>query len=339
MDVMTQNPVRPGGWTPLRLVDSEKAMRRWFIASLVANMLIIVTGAIVRLTGSGLACPTWPQCFEGTYTPTPESGYQVYIEFGNRLLTFVLAIVALGSFVSAWRNRRVFSKLWWLTLGIGLGIPLQAVIGGIVVWLDLNPSLVAAHLLLSVALIVLATWALTLARGGQADVVSPAVRLLVIVTFAAAMVSIFIGTIVTGAGPHAGDLNAERNGLNILIIARVHSASAWLLTFGTIASVILLRRGGHVRGTRAAWVLLGTVAMQGLIGYVQYFTGVPIGLVILHLLGLTIVTLAASWLLFSTRGAPTEHRIGEAKGFAEAKSVSEIEADVTLPRENVVESN
>ncbi len=304
MDVMTQTPVRRGGWTPLRIVDGEAAMRRWFTASLVANMLIIVTGAIVRLTGSGLACPTWPQCFEGTYTPHPESGIQVYIEFGNRLLTFVLAIVALGSFISAWRNRRAFNKLWWLTLGIGLGIPFQAVIGGIVVWLDLNPSLVAAHLLLSVALIVLAAWALTMARGVPSDAVSPAVRLLVILTFALAMVSIFIGTIVTGAGPHAGDINAGRNGLSILIVARVHSASAWLLTLGSIASVILLRRGGHVRATRAAWILLGTVALQGLIGYIQYFTGVPIGLVILHLTGLTVVTLAASWLLFSTRRRP-----------------------------------
>ena len=299
MDVMTQSPVRSGGWTPLRLVDGEKAMRRWFVASLVANMLIIVTGAIVRLTGSGLACPTWPQCFEGSYTPHPESGYRVYIEFGNRLLTFVLAIAALGSFISAWRNRRAFSKLWWLTLGIGLGIPLQGVIGGVVVRLFLNPWTVALHLLLSVALIVLCAWALAIARATPTDEVSARTRVLVVVTFALAMVAIWIGTIVTGAGPHAGDLTASRNDLDILTVAKVHSASAWLLTFFSIACVVVLRRAHHPRATRAAWLLLGSVLLQGLIGYIQYFTGLPTGVVILHLIGLTIVTLAAAWLLFS----------------------------------------
>ncbi|RMB60275.1 heme A synthase [Tessaracoccus antarcticus] len=281
-------------------------MRRWFVASLVANMLIIVTGAVVRLTGSGLGCPTWPECFEGSYTPHPEAGIQGIIEFGNRLITFVLIIVALAAFVSAWRNRRAFSKLWWLTLGIGLGIPFQGVIGGIVVRLDLNPWLVALHLLLSVALIVLSTWALTIARGVPADQVSTRTRALVILTFAIAMVAIWIGTIVTGAGPHAGDLDSPRNGLNILIVARVHSASAWLLTITSVASLVVLRRAGHRRATRAATMLLGTVILQGVIGYIQYFTGLPVGVVILHLIGLTLVALAAARLLFSSTSRGTQ---------------------------------
>lgn len=300
MDVMTHNPVRSGGWTPLRLVDSELAMRRWFFASLVANMVIIITGAVVRLTGSGLGCPTWPECYEGSYTPHPEAGIQGIIEFGNRLITFVLIIVALGAFISAWRNRGAFTKLWWLTLGIGLGIPLQGVVGGITVLLDLNPWVVSLHLLLSVALIVLAVWALAIARGTPADAVAPGARMLVIWTFALAIVAIWIGTIVTGAGPHAGDINAPRNGLTILTVAKIHSASAWLLTLSTIACVAVLRRGRHVRSTRTAWVLLAAVALQGVIGYIQYFTGLPIGVVILHLVGLTLVTVAASKLLFST---------------------------------------
>ncbi len=315
MDVMTHDTARGGSWTPLRLVDSESAMRRWFVASLVANMLIIVTGAIVRLTGSGLGCPTWPECFEGSYTPHPEAGIQGLIEFGNRLITFVLIIVALGAFISAWLNRPAFSKLWWLTLGIGLGIPFQGVIGGITVLMGLNPWVVALHLLLSVALIVLATWALILARAVPADVVAPGARTLVITTFGLAMVAIWIGTIVTGAGPHAGDLNAPRNNLNILTVARVHSAFAWLLTLATVACVVVLRRGRHVRATRAAWMLLATVALQGVIGYIQYFTGLPVGVVILHLIGLTLVTLAASWLLFSTRRQPAViDAVGSASG-------------------------
>lgn len=303
MDVMTHNPVRHGGWNPLRLVDGEKAMRRWFVASLVANMLIIVTGAVVRLTGSGLGCPTWPECFEGSYTPHREAGIQGIIEFGNRLITFVLIIVALGAFISVWRTRGALNKLWWLTLGIGLGIPLQGVIGGITVLLDLNPWVVSFHLLLSVALIVLCAWALVVARGVPADVVAPGTRALTIVTFALAMVAVWIGTIVTGAGPHAGDADSPRNGLDILIIAKTHSASAWLLTFASIASVVVLRRAGHARAARAAVVLLGTVVLQGAIGYIQFFTGLPVGLVILHLIGLTLVTLAAAWLLFSATAA------------------------------------
>lgn len=314
MDVMTQaHERRRSTWTPLRIVDGEKTMRRWLVASLVANMLIIVTGAVVRVTGSGMACPTWPECFEGSLTPVPASGFRVYIEFGNRLLTFVLAIAALGAFISVWRNRRAFSKLWWVSLGVGLGIPLQAVIGGVLVWLHLNPSLVAAHLLLSVALIVVTTWALTMARGKPADVVGRPVRLLVVAAFALAMVAIIIGTIVTGAGPHAGDIDAERNGLSVHIVARVHSASAWLLTLTAIASFVVLRRAGHVRGTRAAWFLLATVALQGVIGYIQYFTGVPVALVIVHIVGLTVVALAASLLLFATRSfAPRTSPKGQA---------------------------
>lgn len=301
MDVMTQNSALRGGWTPLRLVDGERAMRRWFVASLVANMLIIITGAVVRLTGSGLGCPTWPQCYDGSYTPHPEAGIQGIIEFGNRLITFVLIIVALAAFISAWRNRGSFSRLWWLTLGIGLGIPFQGIIGGITVLMDLNPWVVSLHLLLSVALIVLATWALAIARDAPADIVAPGARALMIVTFALAMLAIWVGTIVTGAGPHAGDADAPRNGLNILVVARAHSASAWLLTLATIANILVLRAGRHVRATRAAWLLLGTVLLQGAIGYIQYFTGLPIGVVILHLIGLTLVTVAAAWLLFSAR--------------------------------------
>lgn len=301
MDVMTKSPVQQGGWSPLRLVDGERAMRRWFVASLVANMLIIITGAIVRLTGSGLGCPTWPQCYDGSYTPHPEAGIQGIIEFGNRLITFVLIIVALAAFISAWRNRGSFSRLWWLTLGIGLGIPFQGIIGGITVLMDLNPWVVSLHLLLSVALIVLATWALVIARDDPADIVAPGARALMVATFGVAMLAIWIGTIVTGAGPHAGDADAPRNGLNILVVARVHSASAWLLTLATVANILVLRAGRHVRATRAAWLLLGTVSLQGVIGYIQYFTGLPIGVVILHLIGLTLVTVAAAWLLFSAR--------------------------------------
>jgi len=134
-----------------KLVDGERALRVWLVASLICNMGIIVTGAVVRLTGSGLGCPTWPKCTADSYVPHGALGIHGLIEFGNRTLTFVLIIAALGAFISAWRNRGARSKLWWITLGIGIGIPFQGVIGGITVLTDLNPYVVALHLLLSVA--------------------------------------------------------------------------------------------------------------------------------------------------------------------------------------------
>lgn len=143
-----------------RLVDGERALRSWLWASLICNMGIIVTGAVVRLTASGLGCDTWPKCSAESYVPHGEAGIHGIIEFGNRTLTFVLIAAALGAFFAAWRGRGRGTKLWWITLGVGLGIPFQGVIGGFTVWSDLNPYVVALHLLLSVALIVICVWAL-----------------------------------------------------------------------------------------------------------------------------------------------------------------------------------
>lgn len=283
----------------VRLVDGERALRTWLIASLICNMGIIVTGAVVRVTGSGLGCPTWPQCHEGSYVPHGAYGVHEYIEFGNRLLTFVLIIAALGAFLAAWRNRGLNSKLWWLTLGIGIGIPLQGVIGGITVLTRLNPYVVALHLLLSVALVVLCTWSVMLARGAARDAVGMPGRFFAIATFVAAMVCIWLGTIVTGAGPHACDLDAVRNGLEIESVARIHALSAWATTIGSVVCVVWFRRSRHAHATRAAWALLATCLLQGVIGYVQYFLGLPVVVVVAHLLGLTLVTVAAAWLLFS----------------------------------------
>lgn len=298
MDVVT-NP--SAGRVPF--VDGVRAMRAWLVASLLCNLGIIVTGAVVRVTGSGLGCSTWPECHEGSYVPHGESGIHGYIEFGNRLLTFVLIIAALGAFISVWRNRGRGSKLWWLTLGIGLGIPLQGVIGGVTVLAQLNPWVVALHLLLSVALVVLCTWSVVIGYEVRPDEVGRQARWLTLVTFSFAMLAIWLGTVVTGAGPHAGDANALRNGLDITSITRIHSLSAWATLLLAIACVYWFRRSGHAKAQRAAWILLGTLLLQGAIGYIQYFLGLPTAVVVLHLIGLTLVNVAAAWLLFSTRAA------------------------------------
>ena len=283
-----------------RLVDGERALRSWLWASLICNMGIIVTGAVVRLTASGLGCDTWPKCSAESYVPHGEAGIHGIIEFGNRTLTFVLIAAALGAFFAAWRGRGRGTKLWWITLGVGLGIPFQGVIGGFTVWSDLNPYVVALHLLLSVALIVVCVWALRVGYRSPVTPVAPGARWLVIATFAATMFSIWVGTVVTGSGPHAGDARAVRTGLDIEMVARAHSLSAWLVTALTVACVWLFHRIGAPRAARAARLLLLTVLLQGVIGYLQYFLGIPASIVWLHMVGLTLVTAAAAWLLVTT---------------------------------------
>lgn len=292
-----------------RLIHGERALRSWLVASLVCNMGIIVTGAVVRLTASGLGCPTWPKCTEASYVPHAAAGIHGVIEFGNRLLTFVLIAAALGAFFSAWRNRGARSKLWWITLGVGIGIPFQGVIGGITVWTGLNPFVVALHLLLSVALIVVCVWALSVGTHSPRVPVGQADRWLVLATFAATMVSIWVGTVVTGSGPHAGDEKAVRTGFDIEVVSRLHSLSAWLVLGLSLACLWRFRRLG--RELPAARALVATVLAQGAIGYLQYFLGVPAWIVALHMVGLTLVTAAASWLLVSTTSrSPHAHQPG-----------------------------
>ena len=168
MDVVKQLPAeaevpRSTGPLPqvLRIVRGPSALRRWAVVSLVMNIAIVVTGGLVRLTGSGLGCPTWPRCTEDSYVSHPQLGIHGAIEFGNRLFTLVLIIAAALTFVSAVLYRedgRPRRDLRWLTAGLAFGIPLQGVIGGISVLTQLNPYVVGLHLLLSMVLIALAVW-------------------------------------------------------------------------------------------------------------------------------------------------------------------------------------
>lgn len=286
-----------------KLVDGKRALVTWLWINLICNMGIIVTGATVRLTASGLGCSEWPKCTPDTWTTTAEQGIHGAIEFGNRTLTFVLAAAALGAFIAAWRNRGKLTKLWWVTLIVGIGIPFQGVIGGFTVWSDLNPFVVAFHLLLSVALIVLCVWALVLGYEIEPTVVDARHRLLVIVTFVATMVSIWLGTVVTGSGPHAGDAKAPRTGFDLEMVSRIHALSAWLVVALAVLCVVVFSRAKLATPKKAATALLIAVAAQGVIGYIQYFFGLPIGVVALHMVGLTLLTAAVSWLLFVTRRA------------------------------------
>jgi cytochrome c oxidase assembly protein subunit 15 len=274
----------------------------WAWASVVANIGIVVTGGVVRLTGSGLGCPTWPRCTEESLTP--HGAYDVHstIEFGNRMLTWVLVAVAVGTFAAALQSGR--RDLVKLSVVIALGIPAQAVIGGITVLTDLNPWIVSLHLLCSMAIIGVA--ALFLHRvdhpGPAAVPLSGPVVGLGWATFAAAWAVLYVGTVVTGSGPHAGDAGSERNGLSPLQTSQLHADLVFLfvgLTIGLLFAA--LATGAPASTRRAVIVLLAVEVAQGAIGFVQYFTDLPVVLVGFHMLGAALVSAAVTWALIRVR--------------------------------------
>jgi len=265
-----------------------------FGALLVLQAGLVLTGGAVRLTGSGLGCPTWPECTPGSYTPVPhqaEGQLHAWIEFGNRLLTFALVAVALIVLAIVLRSKRKDLRL--LALGQVLGILGQGVLGGITVLTDLHPLPVAGHLLLSIILISSAT-SLYERRNNTslklANTNSP-ISLISRAHVALAFIVIVLGTLVTGSGPHAGDEQAKRFGFDIRTVAWLH-ADAVIGLFGLTLTLYFLA-GISVATKKVIRIFFVIALLQGLIGYIQYFTGIPEVLVAAHLLGATLVWIAA----------------------------------------------
>jgi cytochrome c oxidase assembly protein subunit 15 len=260
----------------------------------------VVTGGAVRLTGSGLGCPTWPRCTDESFTPHGALELHSAIEFGNRMLTFVLVAVALATLVVAWQSGR--RDLRRIALALALGIPAQAVIGGITVLTDLNPWVVSFHLLCSLAIVGLSVVFLQRIDHPDPVVARGPVVGLAWATFAAAWAVLYVGTIVTGSGPHAGDVDSPRNGLNPLQISQLHADAVFLfvgLTLGLLFAVHAIGASAPVR--TAVLVLLGLELAQGAIGFVQYFTDLPIVLVGLHMLGAAAISASVTWVLVRVR--------------------------------------
>ena len=299
--------------TVLPTAFSPAAISRLALANVVANGAIIVTGGVVRLTGSGLGCPTWPRCTEESFVTTPELAGHGVIEFGNRLLTFVLTAVAVALLVAVLRSPR--RDLRPLAVLAFLGIPAQAAIGGVTVLTGLNPWTVAIHFLVSVVLTAVATvlWLRSREPGVGRPLVRRPIALLVggiAVVTAAVLV---LGTIVTGSGPHSGDVDGndvptgDRMGFDIELVSQLHADVVFLLVGLTIALLVALYATdapGRVR--RAARDLLVVQLLQGVIGFVQYFTHLPVVLVLLHMLGAVLVTVFTARLVWSVRGPASE---------------------------------
>jgi cytochrome c oxidase assembly protein subunit 15 len=280
-------------------------MRRLAAASLVANIMLVVTGGAVRLTGSGLGCPTWPRCTDGSFVAHDALGVHGFIEFGNRMLTIVLVIVALATWVAALRLRPARRSIRWLATGLLLGIPVQAVVGGISVLTDLNPWVVSLHLLTSLALV--STAVVLLRRLAEDDrPAQPTVpRHVVLLTRSLLVVTalvLYVGTVVTGSGPHAGDASSPRNGLTPSTVSQLHADLVFLLVGLTVGTWLALRAvNAPERALRAARWLLGLELAQGVVGFTQYALGLPILLVGLHMLGAALIAAAATWLALGTR--------------------------------------
>jgi heme a synthase len=300
-------------------VTTAQWLRPLAVATLVGNIAIVVTGGAVRLTGSGLGCPTWPRCTQQSFVPHGALGVHGAIEFGNRMMTFVLAAIAVATWVAAMRQRRRQpSSVLPLATVLALGIPGQAVIGGVTVLTDLNPWVVSLHLMLSMAMIALAVLLVHRVRddatrraGPPAPRVlrvQPGVRRLAVAIFAVAFVVLYLGTTVTGAGPHAGhleptDLEGDRvvvvrNGLDPQVISHVHAGAVYLLVALTLVALLSAHRTGAPRDVRRAALTLLLVELgQGTVGFAQYFLDLPVLLVGIHLLGAALLTAAAARLL------------------------------------------
>ncbi|MDN6172248.1 MAG: COX15/CtaA family protein [Yaniella sp.] len=302
------------------------------VASVISQAGIIVTGGAVRLTASGLGCSEWPRCTPDSYVTTPEMGINGAIEFGNRLLTFILAAIAVLTILALWRLRKTHGKLFGMSLFLMLVIPAQAVIGGITVWTDLNPWVVMLHFLVSALMVSIATLLAyrigaerrarltnTPALKIQDGATTSLTRSSSIVLYIAGWFTLVMGTIVTGSGPHGGDPTAPRHDFDQLLVTRLHAAPVYLMVALTVVLLVVMYRiQTSARQRRAVWTLTAVLIFQGLVGFYQHLNDLPIGAVWLHMFGIGLVTWAMTVVLdvfnskYETR--PTQHELAPDDG-------------------------
>jgi len=281
------------------------------VASLVSQAGIIVTGGAVRLTASGLGCSEWPRCTPDSYVTTPEMGIHGVIEFGNRLLTFVLAAIAVLTILALWRLRKTHRELLVMSIILFLVIPAQAVIGGITVWTGLNPWVVSLHFIVSALMVSIAT--LLVRRIGaerrarkagahpvrlQDGASTSLTKFAAVLSYIAGWIVLIVGTVVTGSGPHGGDPTAPRHDFDQLLVTRMHAAPVYLMVvLAIILIAVMYRIDTSQRQRRAVWGFTIVLIFQALVGFYQHFNGLPILVVGLHMVGIGLVVWAMTILL------------------------------------------
>lgn len=282
----------------LRKLFSESMLRTLAWASLISEILIVVTGGAVRLTASGLGCPTWPTCTPESLVTVPEMGIHGIIEFGNRLLTFVLLAVAIAFLVSAWKvrgSRKVLATAIWLIAGIFL----QAVVGGISVLMKLNPWVVGLHFVISAVMISISSLQIWRVYEPKVSKSSSMERFTSNLLALFGTAAILIGIVVTGSGPHAGDFEAPRNGLDSELWQHFHSYPAYLALAITCVQLLVVRkRDVDGYASRLTFWTLVVLVVQAIVGVAQARLGLPIWMVLLHiaLAATTASLLTLQWL-------------------------------------------
>jgi heme a synthase len=286
-------------------------MRRIALAGVIADTVIMSTGAAVRLSSSGLGCPDWPRCSAADIVASKNAGQTLvntWIEFGNRLLNFPLVIITVIVFIAAWRFRPNGERrrdLVWLAAAQPAGVVAQAVIGGIVVLTRLNPAAVSVHFLVSASIVAAAVALHVRCTEGTEPpraVVRGDLRVLSAALVAVTCAMLAAGTVVTGTGPLAGNAVAPRYKLPLEGVTQLHADIGWLMAGLAVALVLGLRMSGAPpRPVRASWVMIALLGVQGALGYIQYFTHLPAGLVWIHVTGSMLVWIAVLRLFFATR--------------------------------------
>jgi cytochrome c oxidase assembly protein subunit 15 len=292
---------------PFRTILAPARLKAYAWASLASQILIVVTGGLVRLTGSGLGCPTWPKCTDDSFVSVPEMGIHGLIEFGNRLLTFVLVIIAGLTFVVI--RRTVKSQrlgLTWPAVLLILGIIAQALLGGVTVLTGLDSWVVGAHFLVSGVLISIASVLVWRVYSPTHDPISYSSVLLAWPIFIVGWVTVIVGVVVTGAGPHAGDANTPRNGFDLETWQHYHSWPAYIMTALVLISLVFSWRSIQTRpsanpAVRSLGILLIVSILQAVLGVVQANMGVPALLAGVHMLGASLIISLLTFQLLALR--------------------------------------
>jgi cytochrome c oxidase assembly protein subunit 15 len=282
--------------------------RRFAVAGIVANTVIMSTGAAVRLSSSGLGCPDWPRCSKADVVASHNAGQTLlntWIEFGNRLLNFPLVAITALVFIAAWRLSPRRKDLLWLAAIQPLGVVAQAVIGGIVVLTKLNPAAVSVHFLLSASMVAASVllYARCTSFDDAADDAVPArrdLRVLAALLVAVTAAMLAAGTVVTGTGPLAGHADTPRYHLPLEGVTQFHADIGWLMGGLVVALVLGMRlSGAGRRAMRTGWIVLVGLGVQGTLGYIQYFNHLPAGLVWVHVTTAVMLWIAVLWLFFT----------------------------------------